>query len=102
MSLDDRTVDENQAVFALMGQRIEDSFPDTALSPSHIAIINRRVRTVTVRQVSPRCACSQNVEDASHFVADYILDKSTEFTKVLDIISNIAISNEVKTLRIQT
>ena len=47
-----------------MSQRIEDGFPDTAMPPSHIAIINRRVRTVTVWQVSPRCACSQNVEDA--------------------------------------
>jgi hypothetical protein len=64
VGFDDGTVNENQAVFALLRQGIENAFPEPAPGPADIAIINRCVRPLSRRQIAPRRASAQNIKDA--------------------------------------
>ena len=64
MSFDNRGVDEDQTVLAFFGERFQYLLPHTAFAPSVVPIVNGRVRPIPFRQVAPRRARTQNVEDA--------------------------------------
>jgi hypothetical protein len=64
VSLDNRTVDEDRAVFSFFGERIKDPLPDAALIPYVVTILHRCSRTISLRQVTPWYLRSKNIKNA--------------------------------------
>lgn len=62
MRLHDRAVDEVEAVVRFRRQGIENLLPDATPGPPIEAVVDRRVRPVTLRQIPPRHAGAQNVK----------------------------------------
>ena len=56
---------QHNAVFARLGQRFEDCTPSSSLGPAIEAIVDRRVRTVFARTITPSCTRLQHVNDAA-------------------------------------
>ena len=69
MGFDDGAVDQMQTITGFGGQRLEHPAPDAARRPAIEAIIGRRIGPVTFRQVPPRDARAQHVEDRVHDLA---------------------------------
>ena len=66
MGFDVRRVDRHRADPASgAGQRIEDIRPDALSAPAVEAIIDRRVRAVVWRTISPPRTTSQHMQDAT-------------------------------------
>src|SRR5262245_63085693 len=64
MSAYDVAVDHAPATGRTLGQRAEHRAPPPALGPAIEAVIGRRVRPISLRQVPPRRARAQNEKDA--------------------------------------
>ena len=69
MGFHDRAVDQIETIARFRRQRVEDPLPDTASRPTIEAIVGRRVRPVSLGQVSPRHARAQHVKDRVHDLA---------------------------------
>jgi len=66
MRLDRRGVDrQGHAVFSAVGQRLEDSLPASALGPTIEPVVDRRVRTILRRAITPACAALEHMYDAA-------------------------------------
>ena len=66
MSFDRGRVErQRDGIFAKLGQRFKDCAPSSALGPAIEAIIDRRVRTVFARTITPSRARLQHVNDAA-------------------------------------
>src|SRR5260364_175535 len=64
MGADDRTVDQRHRLRRACCQHLENLDPNTCLGPAVKAIIDRRVRAIAFRKISPGRACPQHIEDA--------------------------------------
>jgi hypothetical protein len=66
MSFDRSRVErQHDGIFAGPGQRFEDCTPSSALGPPIEAIVDRRVRTVFARTITPSRTRLQHVNDAA-------------------------------------
>jgi hypothetical protein len=66
MSFDRGRVErQHDAVFARLGQRLEDCAPSFTLGPAIEAVVDRRVRTVFARTITPSRTRLQHVNDAA-------------------------------------
>ena len=66
MSFDRGRVErQHDGIFARLGQRFEDCAPSFALGPAIEAIVDRRVRTVFARTITPSRTRLQHVNDAA-------------------------------------
>jgi hypothetical protein len=63
MSFNNRCINVDQGVVALLSQSFKYTLPDATLTPSVIAIVDRGARPVSVRQVSPRSTGAQDIEN---------------------------------------
>ena len=60
-----RIIRQRDAVFAWLGQRLEDCLPSSALGPPVEAIVDRRVRTIFGRTIAPSRTGLEHVHDAA-------------------------------------
>ena len=60
----DRRIDHLNRRIMSGGQRIHDPVPDACPPPADEAIVASRGRSIALRQIAPRCARSQDPEDA--------------------------------------
>jgi hypothetical protein len=69
VSIDDGTVDQDQTIFSFFGERIKDALPNATLTPPIVTIIDCCAWPITLGQITPRRARSQNIEDAVQYPA---------------------------------
>ena len=63
MRPDDRAIDEDILEVCVFGELSEDSLPDTLLLPAGEALVDGIPVAKTCRKVTPRSACSRDVQD---------------------------------------
>jgi len=63
VSLYDGSIDKNEGFFTFLRERFENDAPYTPLAPSVVAIVDRRARSISLREIAPRCSRSEDIED---------------------------------------
>ena len=64
MNAHDRAVDHLHLAVVRLDDRIHQAIPDACLAPAVEAIVGRRVRPVTLRQIAPWCTGAQYPKNA--------------------------------------
>src|SRR5262249_13788195 len=91
MNFDVRRIQVPQFSFGVLGKKIENSGPDTLMSPAQPARINRTPRTKSAGNVTPGTSASQDV-DHSFYHQPIILWRSattavgSRFSKIVRLI----------------
>src|SRR5712671_7502247 len=81
MRADDRGVDQMQRIRRTLGQSLENTQPHAGLGPAIVAVVDRRIGAVALRQIAPWRPRSQRPEDPVQHPAIVLARHAARFVR---------------------